>query len=522
MNDKNYGLSQEVADHLRIPDRVSTRRIGELTFFDGVPTGDTAQKLFDEMDYVHAVDAYLNSLPLASQYGIRNGFVNAGIKDGDVALFSTLMDCNGVFLTANCDTTYFWSYLDLKNGPLVVETPKDVLGIFDDMWWHWIGDFGVPGPDRGEGGRFLIVPDDYQGALPEGGYFIYRCKTRRFSVAARSFVEAGDYAAVAKRIKDELKIYPYVPGGFGTSIGAFLEGKAPLAQLSTSKTPNFVEASGQTINTLYPGDFEYFRLVHQSIQEEHPASFDTETAGQLYALGIRKGQPFEPDERQKAILSEAAYVASGMVRASTYILNPADNFYYYGKDSLWSNSLFLGGYEFLTPPPSMGSDGVKQATYDGANKINARNCFFFTATVVTPAMIMRLTGLGSQYLVAGSTVDQTPLDGAKTYRVNLPKDVPAEKFWSLTVYDTQTRSLLQTEQRFPRAGSQDFPTPAAMANADGSTDVYFAPAKPANVAEGNWIQTVPNKSWFLMFRAYSPKRSFFDKSWKIGEIEEIK
>jgi len=125
-------------------------------------------------------------------------------------------------------------------------------------------------------------------------------------------------------------------------------------------------------------------------------------------------------------------------------------------------------------------------------------------------------------MVYGSQQDGAPLDGAKTYKVSLPKDVPAEKFCSLTVYDTQTRSLLQTEQRFPRAGSQDFPTPAAKANADGSTDVYFAPARPAGVPEGNWIQTVPGKSWFLMFRAYSPTKNFFDKSWKIGEVELVR
>lgn len=128
MNYDDYGISKETAEHIRIPERVSTRRMGELTFFDGVPTGDTAQKLFDEMLYVHAIDAYLNSLPLASQYALRNGFVDAGIQDGEIAVFSTLMDSNSIFLTPNCDTTYFWSYLDLANGPLVIETPQGRAG----------------------------------------------------------------------------------------------------------------------------------------------------------------------------------------------------------------------------------------------------------------------------------------------------------------------------------------------------------------------------------------------------------
>jgi hypothetical protein len=106
--------------------------------------------------------------------------------------------------------------------------------------------------------------------------------------------------------------------------------------------------------------------------------------------------------------------------------------------------------------------------------------------------------------------------------VTLPKDIPAAKFWSFTLYDNQTRSMLQTSQRFPRAGSQTYPSPAAVANSDGSTTVYFGPSKPANAKDGNWIQTMPGKGWFLLLRLYSPKESFFDKSWRPSEIELVK
>ena len=137
-------------------------------------------------------------------------------------------------------------------------------------------------------------------------------------------------------------------------------------------------------------------------------------------------------------------------------------------------------------------------------------------------MCMLLTGVGSQYLIAAVDKNGEPFDGSKTYRVVLPNDIPAARFWSFTVYDNQSRSMLQTPQRFPRAGSQSYPSPAAVANSDGSTTIYLSPERPDEVKEGNWIQTDPSKGWFLMLRLYSPLQSFFDKSWKPGEVEEVK
>ena len=147
---------------------------------------------------------------------------------------------------------------------------------------------------------------------------------------------------------------------------------------------------------------------------------------------------------------------------------------------------------------------------------------FFYATYITPAMIMRLTGIGSQYL--GAFVDSTGeyFDGAKTYKVTLPPNIPAEAFWSFTVYDNQTRSMLDTPQRYPRAGSQSYPTPAAEPNADGSTTIYFAPSQPDGIKPGNWIQTDPKKGWNTLLRLYSPLEPFFTKAWRPSEIELVR
>ena len=135
---------------------------------------------------------------------------------------------------------------------------------------------------------------------------------------------------------------------------------------------------------------------------------------------------------------------------------------------------------------------------------------------------MRLAGIGSQYLFVSLDADKNYFDGAKTYKITLPPNIPAEKFWSLTLYDNQTRSMLDTPQRYPRAGSQSYPSPAAEASADGSTTVYFSPQQPEGVKRGNWIQTDPKKGWFTILRLYSPLEPFFTKKWRPTEIELVK
>jgi hypothetical protein len=209
--------------------------------------------------------------------------------------------------------------------------------------------------------------------------------------------------------------------------------------------------------------------------------------GPLAAIGIVKGKPFAPDARRKKILTEALALANATSRS--LLMNPRDPEYYYYPDSAWWNSLFVSGYEFETPIPAVTPEGVKPFPPTGYRTLNARTLFFYGVTGITPAMAMRVPGIGSQYLFATVDANKQYFDGAKTYKVTLPKDIPEANFWSFTLYDNQTRSMLDTPQRYPRAGSQSYPTPAAEASADGSTTVYFAPTKPEGVNEGNWIQT---------------------------------
>jgi hypothetical protein len=503
------------------PDSVETR-LGTLKFKDGAPDAATTQKLYDELDYIHAVEAFISGYPAVNQLALRKGFIAAGINDNDILVTPQLMDSKSLFLTANADTYYFWAYIDLTKGPMVVETPPGALGIFDDMTWKWIGDFGLPGPDRGEGGKYLLLPPGYNGTLPEGGYFIGRSNTWQVSFLGRNFLQDNDPKPVDAIVRKAIKVYPYVPGSMGSSIGNYLRGQGEIGPLSTPASPKFVDGSGKVMNTIPPADYTYFELLNEVIQTQPAGALDPEIAGQAAAIGIVKGRPFNPDARMKEILTAAAAVANAAGRAVTFNARAAEGFNYYGAPSNWVNSLFTGGYEFMTPPPEITKEGVKPYPSDGARKLNARTWFFYLATGVTPAMCMRLENIGSQYLAAYLDSKGTPLDGNKTYKVKLPPNIPAARFWSLTVYDNQSRSMLETPQRYPRAGSQTYPSPATKADPDGSTTVFFGPTMPNGVDRGNWIQTTPGKGWFTLLRLYSPLKSFFDRSWKAGEIEEVK
>jgi hypothetical protein len=513
------------------PDKVETS-IGTLQYKDGAPSKETVAKAYDYLDLMHGVEAFMNAYRGASVAAIFKGLQDAGVPNNTALIFSELIDSKSLFLTNNADTPYFYVNLDVTKGPIVVETPPRVLGVVDDIWFQWVTDFGLPGPDRGEGGKYLFVPPGYKGELPESGYFVQKMRTTRATMLGRAFLENNDPKPPVALIKKTLKIYPYLPGGYGTSIGSALQGKATLARtrdyqldwafLRPEEPAKFIEGTGKVLNTVPPNDFSYFELINDLVQKEPAEAFEPEIMGSLAAIGIVKGKPFNPDARMKKILTDAAAIGTAAARTLDWRPRPAEGFFYY-LHSAWTEPLFVGGYNFETPPPQVSPDGViTPYPPTGARTLNARTSFFFYATYITPAMSMRLTGIGSQYLGAFVDSNGEYFDGGKTYKVTLPPNVPAEKFWSLTVYDNQTRSMLDTPQRYPRAGSQSYPTPAAVAYPDGSTTVYFGPSKPAGVSDGNWIQTVPGKGWGTLLRLYSPLEPFFTKAWRPSEIELVR
>ncbi|ACP21959.1 conserved hypothetical protein (plasmid) [Sinorhizobium fredii NGR234] len=514
-------VSHETLKSLSTPDKVETR-LGALGFKDGAPSKETVEKAYDTLDFTRALDAYLNSYGGASAYALREGFRSIGAKDNSIAIFSELMDSNSLFLTPNADTVYYMGVVDLTNGPMVVEQPPKGVGTINDMWFGWIIDIGYPGPDRGEGGKYLLVPPGYDGPLPEGGYFVARSRTMRVLYACRGYLVDNDPKATAELVRKTLKIYPYTAGGFGTSVATALEGTVKLAANPPVPETKFVEASGKSFNTIPPSDFDFFEMINANVQQEPAESYNVELAGQLAAIGIAKGKPFEPDERMRKILTEAAAMGNAVGRALNWRANEVPGWAYY-PGSGWSNMLWEGGANFETPPPMITSEGLfKPLPATGARTLNSKTAFYYAYTLDSPGMIMRVPKVGSQYLMSFVDADKNYFDGGKTYKVTLPPNIPAAAFWSFTLYDNQTRSMLQTPQRYPRAGSQSYPSPAVEAAADGTTTIYFGPEQPKGVARGNWIQTVPGKGWFALLRLYSPLESFFTKEWRPSEIELVK
>lgn len=501
------------------PDVVETPR-GTFEFKDGAPTEATAKALYDQHDFTFAYRAFMDTLRGVSIRSLRRGMEDVGVKKNEVMVFTEMMDAKSLFLTPNADTIYVMGWLDLSDGPVVIESPPEFLGIVQDAWFHWVTDMGSPGPDRGTGGKYLIVPPGYDGPLPEGGYFIAHANTTSILWFGRMFLKDGsDPKPSVDVIKASTKVYPFVPGGVGTSIASFLAGDTQLGKITEPPATVFHEGSGMVMNTLPPNDWSYFETLNEVVQEEPATALDVELMGPLAALGIVKGEPFAPDERLKKIMTDAVAVANATSR--NLLLNPRDPVWFYYPDSSWYNMLFESGYEFETPIPEITSEGAKPYPPTGYRQMDARTAFFYGITGITPAMAMRLTGFGSQYLITAKDADKTYFDGAKTYKVTLPKGIPQANFWSLTVYDNQTRSMLDTPQNYPRAGSQSYPSPAAEADTDGATTIWFSPTQPEGVGRGNWIQTMPDKGWFVALRLYSPLEPFFDKSWRISEIEVV-
>lgn len=514
------GLSAETLDSIGTPNSLPSR-IGPLEFDDGAPSAATADLVYDNWDFVNGVKAFVDGYAGASLVALRDGFHSVGVEDNDILLFSELMDSASVFLTANTDTIYALGFVDLTNGPVVVDVPaiaapSGFLGTVDDMWFRWVTDMGLPGPDRGTGGRYLIVGPGYDGPLPEGGFYVSQCRTTRAILLLRAFMIDNDPAVALDAIRGGLRISQYAPGGAGTSVASFLAGQAPLAAPQSPGETRFVEGSHVAFNTVPQNDWSFWEKLHRLIQEEPVGSGDPELLGMLAEVGISKGRDFAPDERMRRVLQDALVVGNATARTISFAPRDEEGFAYY-PESQWMNMLFVGGYEFLAPPPQITPDGVVPEEGDGARKINSRIAFLYPYTGITPAMCMRLTGIGSQYLIAMRDADGAFLDGARSYEITLPAGIPQSRFWSVILYDRQTRSMLQTDQPKPSFGSQ---SGTVKTNDDGTTTIHIGPTAPAG-AESNWLQSIPGKGHFVTLRFYNPLQSFFDKSWRPSEIQPV-
>jgi hypothetical protein len=463
---------KEEIDRLSSPEVIESP-FGTFEMFDGVPRPATVSTIYDALDLMRGLEVFLNAVPGASLVAMRRGFRKIGITSPRViGLSDPCANSRGLALTPNTETTYGTTFLDLRAwGPTVIEAPPESLCVVDDFWFRYVADMGIAGPDRGAGGKYLYLPPGYDGEVPQG-YYTYRCQTFTNWVVLRAL---GGVPAMK-----QTRIYP-------------------LAQADGPEENEWIDWTDLAFNTVHANDFSFYEEVNELVQEEPVEALDPERAGQLAAIGIVHGKPFEPDERMRAILEQAAAVGAGMARAIAYApRDPGAELY-----GSWKNAFVGGSHEFLR---------------NGARLLDARTQFHYIATVITPAMAHAQVGSGSAYAYTVHDAHGDVLDGGKAYRLHIDPDVPAKNFWSVDVYDTQTRSLIQVPSTiWPALASN---SGALQANPDGSHDLYFGPKAPEG-RESNWVETIPGKSWFPLFRAYGPLESWFDQSWRLGEFETM-
>ena len=471
--------STEIPANVVTPDRTETR-LGALEFVDGFPTEATAEKVWDHMDFSRAVEAMIMTTPAASLQGFRKGIQKWGPDNETMIYWGGRLDSKGLLLTGNTTVVYTFMWIDLKDGPMVMETPPNVLGIIDDAWFHYVCDFGNAGDDKGKGGKFLLVPPGYKGELPTDGYFVKKSKTYGHWLAMRGFMTDFDPVPVVKNMKEHFRLYPL--------------GSEP-------KEVNWVNTAMKDFNTLHAQDETFFDEVNITVQEEPNSAESSEILGLLASIGIQKGKPFKPDARMKKILAEAAAVGTAAQRTILFRNRDTEDTVIWPGSKSWELGFAGGSYEFLN---------------DGVSLINSRVRFHFYATGITPAMVKPPVGAGSQYVMGLRDSEGNALDGSKTYEIHIPANVPAKRFWDITVYDNQTRSLLQTDNPYPGVTSID---KATVKNADGSYDVYIGPKKPEGKV--NWIQTDPSKGWNMLWRIYGPTQVWYDRGWRPSEIELV-
>jgi len=382
---------------------------------------------------------------------------------------------------------YALGYLDLKkDGLMVIEVPPGLQGILDDFWQRpicserkidgriWCGDVGLPGPDQGKGGKYLIIPPDYHGDVPRE-FFAYRSRTYGVFVFWRGFFKNPRQLGEPVAVMERTRIYP-------------------LGNKKDAKPVEFPNASAVPANMLYPTDGSAFDMLARFIENEYVDPKDFEMRGIAASLGIVKGKPFKPDDKMKKMLDLAAATASRIGHTLPY-----EGPRYY-KDRHW-----------LNPFPG-GSADFADKTF---NQVDLRTAFFTYAYSTSPGMAANLENVGAKYPNAFRDADGDFLHGAKNYKLNLPKNIPAKLFWSFTVYDPETGSGLDNAQPFPSLNAMDKPAK----NADGSTDIYFGPDSPGE--RKNWLRTVPDKGFFVILRLYGRTKPFFDKKWKPGDLEKL-
>ena len=455
-------------------------RVGNLEFVNDYPTEETAKTLREELQFQAAVQTYLWSFPIANVMSLREGHRSVGINNTAIPIFEDRLTPNTVVPTGNQTTIYAYNVLTLEDEPMVLVVPPDVVGFVGDAWQRPQGDLGRPGPDKGKGGKFLLVPPGYTGEIPSEGYYIEPCATKNVFWLIRGFVYDGNTEATVNNLK-QIKLYPL---------------SNPEAK------QEYLNASQMPASCIPPRGTDYYKLIAKALNEETVQIHDRVMMGMASVLGIEKGKAFNPDPEMLVILEEAEKVAFAMNATLSFESVSESAPAYPGTKSKWE-------FCFQTNSPSFDSEHHLE--------LYERAAFTHQAMTGANAMVLQLRGKGSKYIFTSRDTEGNHLNGSHSYKLNIPANVPAKDFWEICVYDAKTRSIINTGRPLSAINTDA----KKSINEDGSIDIYFGPTPPPQ-GEDNWIKTNPDEGFFMYFRFYGPLEPFYDKSWKINDVVKVK
>jgi hypothetical protein len=464
-------------------------------------TEKSAARMHAEIDFQRACQTYLWALPAMNMYSMREGSEREFGKGNHILpVWKGRLRAKAKITTPNSDVIYALSYLDLKDGPVVVEAPAGIQGLFDDFWQRPITDVGLPGPDQGKGGKYLLLPPDYEGPLsedmwyrtePDGSedlYYTFRSRTYGVFLFWRAFLGDGGSTEEGVKIIEQTKVYPWGK-----------KDSAPKMQ--------FPDATEVDVQMLIPnvtkGDnpYRYFENLAKFINYEFVEEKEFAMRGMLATLGIIKGKPFKPDARLKDILTKASEVAYNMSRANRYASRiPKVKIY---PDRQWEQCYIGERADFL------------EDTY---LNLDARAAFFHFAYSASEAMVKHLVNKGAKYPTTFRDADGAYLMGENSYKMHIPANPPATIFWSVAIYGAFDASGLDNGQTFPSINSKD----KIVFNKDGSADLYFGPELPEGAPKSNWMKTIPKDGFFVMYRFYGTMKPYYDQTWKPDDLVKLK
>jgi hypothetical protein len=405
-------------------------------------------------------------------------------KVGQVIYWGRPLDWHNQTLTPNPDALYFMCFWNTKAGPVVLDLPSgdqnaSFNGNIVTVWQMPLEDAGLLGADKGKGAKYLLLPPGYKKKAPSGyiplqsdtyaGYMLFRSNLK-----SHADVDVQNSIAYGK----QMKIYP-------------------LAEAAHPAATVFIDVKDVDFDSTIKYDASFFDHLNRIIQSEPWLDRDRAMIDQLRSLGIEKGKPFAPDAKTKDGLSAGVREGQAWLEAIYDAGLPP----FFSETSHWSFPAF----------PDLIKD--MQAGFSDPNSypVDHRGVAYSYAYIG-----LKRLGAGQFYLISIRDKDGETFDGGQTYRLNVPRNVPIEQYWSVTAYDRQTHALIKGMPRASRASNAS----EVQKNADGSVDIFIGPKAPDR-KESNWLPTDPNRKFELMFRLYGPKKEFFDKVWKLPDVEKL-